>query len=306
MRWPSILLAAFAPSAAGCALSVDDDVSWSGEPATRGDVAVERIVSVTPGAEQAQVRTHVSARFMQLSGGVEPELAELIVGRPRELPALGSCDWREPPPAVQPLPEQATEGCIELLDVGEVLLRAGEAWLPLAARAFPDVGELVSGVVYTSRDSSSDLPLGVPYSIETSGSPLVGSFRLTVDAPAEPWDFRVDGEALDSDALFVVRGEPIELEWVPTGALSGDQLYVDLQPTASTETEPLPPVRCSLDDTGLARVTPDYVDGAGRPTELELVVHRTRRVVVRLPEIDETMVEFDFAVAARLPVVEPE
>jgi hypothetical protein len=241
---------------------------------------------------------------MQLSGGFDQQLAERVVGSPRELPPSGSCEWPTPV-GLDPLPVGATRGSIELLDVGDVLLHAGPSTMPLAARAFPDVGEVVSGVVYTSRDGTTDLPVGVPYLIETSGSPLVSGFRLAVDAPLEPLELQLGGQPIDADDVVVRRGDTLELSWRTAPSAAGDQVVVDLSPLGSDATEwPAEAVRCAFDDTGWAEVRPEFTSWPALPDELDVTVHRLRRVVAHLPEIDETIVEFDFAVSTRASVVD--
>ena len=309
----AVVLATLLP-AVGCTAAVADEIEPSSSLglATRGQVSVERMVSLSALADATVTRTHVSARFMQLSGGIDQTLAERVVAPPRELPEMGSCTGRTAP-TTEPLPPSATQGSIELLDVGEVLLRAGPSTMPLAARAFPDVGEVVSGVVYTSRDGTSELPVGVPYLIETTGSSLIASFSLRVDAPMEPVDLRVGAERLDSEQLVLLRGEALDLEWSTASASASasandaeaDQIIVDVTIPANDSTQPSPAaLRCVFRDTGAARVLPEYLSWPELPDEVELTVHRLRRVHVPLPDVEETIVEFDFAVSARVPVAD--
>jgi hypothetical protein len=307
MRWMIAIAAALLAPATGCTLDVADPAEAGEGPdaaVTRGNVAVERVITVSSPSPELPLRAHVSARFMQLSGGFDQLLAERVVGTPRELPPTGTCEWREPA-GLEPLPPNAAQGSIELLDVGDVMLRAGQSLMPLAARAFPDVGEVVSGVVYTSRDGTADLPAGVPYLIETSGSPLVGGFRLSVDAPPEPLELQLGGILLDSEEVVVLRGDTMELSWRGAEDAANDQIVVDLTPLGSdTLSAASEAVRCAFDDTGSGRVPPEYTSWRVLPDELDVTVHRLRRIVTRLPEIDETIVEFDFAVTTRAPVAD--
>jgi len=303
----SAFAAAVLAPAAGCTLAVGDPIELGESPeavVTRGNVAVERLVTVSTQLPERSARTHVSARFMQLSGGFDEQLAERVVGSPRELPPSGTCGWRTPT-GLAPLPQGSTKGSIELLDVGEVLLHAGQSTMPLAARAFPDVGEVVSGVVYTSRDGTTDLPAGVPYLIETSGSPLVSGFRLAVDAPFEPLELQIGGQPVDGEDVVVLRGDVIELSWRAAPDATGDLIVVDLSPLeADTRDGPIEAVRCAFDDTGSAAVLPEFTSWPVLPDEIDLTVHRLRHVATRLPEIGETIVEFDFAVTTRAPVAD--
>ena len=104
---------------------------------------------------------------------------------------------------------------IELLDVGEVTVVARDtgraATMPLATRAFADVGDLVSGVFYTSRDNGADLP-GGDYRIVASGSQDVERFDVGAEAPDALDEVRVDDDPL-APGLSLEAGEPITLTW---------------------------------------------------------------------------------------------
>ena len=139
---------------------------------------------------------------MRLSTPVDPDLAERLVGSKLDwpvssdpahpIPASGVCrPVGSPPPAAQ-----GALGTIELVDVGDVTLRAGAAVMPLAPRAFPDVGDLVSGMFYTSPDTASDLPAAATYTLEGTGAGLVDRFTVEAEAPPALEDVRIgDGVA---------------------------------------------------------------------------------------------------------------
>jgi len=180
--------------AIGCSAPVVDDVADANGSMTEGVVLVERTT-----AGDGTAKTYVSAKFMRLSTPADPDLAERVVGSKLDLPAAGTCVRVHPDSVGR---AQLSPGGIELFDVGDVTLRAGAASMPLAARAFPDVGDLVSGMFYTSRDSvadlpgdlPSDLPAGGTYTLEGTGSAYVERFAIEADAPVAPEDVLV-GEA---------------------------------------------------------------------------------------------------------------
>ncbi|RLB46136.1 MAG: hypothetical protein DRI90_27670, partial [Deltaproteobacteria bacterium] len=300
---PSLLLAV-----SGCSAAVVDDdaedVETTGAMA-HGNVTVERMASfgtATPG-----LRTYISARFVRLSG-LDVQTAESLVGSAARLdPAapLG-CQWHEimAPSASA----EAIEGSIELLDVGDILLRAGATVTPLAARAFPDVGDLVFGVVYTSRDHSTALPAATTYSIETSGSVFVDGFSMQVEAPDALDGVRFSQPALGPDTqpleggdITLVMGEGLTIQWEPGSPSSGDRIYVDV---ASVDDEPgVAGLRCVFDDRGVG-VVPAPITKLAASGEIEIAIHRHRLVTAKPSGIDEAVVDFDFAVAARALLTE--
>lgn len=297
----SLVLGASLLLATGCTVAVVDEGTAADEDETttaQGNVSVERVVALGEGTVG---RTHVSARFVRVSGGIDQRTAERVVGSARlEQDARGGCSWQQAPVASTP----DAEGSIELLDVGEIVVRAGARALPLAARAFPDVGDLVSGVVYTSRDHSSELPEASTYSIETSGSPLVAGFSVQVDAPSTPAGVfvsqpslvRLGIERLPLEAEFTIEsGEELVVGWDAGRPSLGDRIYLDL--VAAEQGQRL---RCVFEDDGEG-VVPAQLNGFASGAEIDIALHRYRRAMVRRASgvIDEAVVDFDFAVAAR-------
>jgi hypothetical protein len=310
----SLFLAASLILATGCSVAVVDEAG--GEPddnvqasSSQGNVAVDRVVALDDGAVS---RTHVSARFVRVSGGIDQRAAERVVGTARSSDgrlvhdAPTGCSWQETPaPGAPP-----ATGSIELLDVGDIVVRAGSRSLPLAARAFPDVGDLVSGVVYTSRDHSSELPDAVTYSIDTSGSPFVESFSAEVEAPATPVRvylsqprLGLERLPLDADELAFAPGEELTIAWEPGSATAGDRIYLDL---ASVD-EDGALLRCVFEDDGEG-VVPAHLTSFASGVDVDVALHRHRRVSAALKRraggIDEAVVDFDFAVAARAGTLE--
>lgn len=280
-----------------------------------GVVAVERVRT----ADTTQ--TSVGAKFMRHAG--LPEAAERLVGSRLLLPASGECA------AVTDLEDvdveltgggataAALENEVELIDVGDVALatdlilesgigpRAPEPFVVhLAPRAFPDVGELVSGVFYTSPDLAAPLPAPGRYAIEGTGAAESAPFVLEADAPAEPGDVLLDGVSLSRGAA-AVRGADVLVTWGPVAEQrSSDRIYVDVQ-AADGEVH-----RCAFEDTGSA-VLPGSLIAA---PSVAVAVHRLRETAVALPgglesaeigdegEPGRVVVRFDLAVVGRVGV----
>ncbi len=307
MRLLAVLSSLLLPVIGCSAAVVDEDVEdvETTEAMAYGDVAVERTESYGPGT--AGLRTYVSARFVRLSG-LDVQTAESVVGSAARLDPnvpLG-CSWHEgTAPDAAP---DAIEGSIELLDVGDILLRAGSTATPLVARAFPDVGDLVSGVVYTSRDHRTALPAATTYSIEASGSVFVDGFSIQVEAPEALERVRLsqptvglEAQLFDAGDITVVMGEELTIGWEPGSPSSGDRIYVDV---ALVDDEPgAGRLLCVFDDQGTgvvpAAVVSAPVGKLAAGGEIEIAVHRHRLVTAKPSGIDEAVVDFDFVVMAR-------
>jgi hypothetical protein len=198
--------------AVGCSAPVVDDPVDANGGITQAIILVDR-TATTLGAPQ----TNVSAKFMRLSAAADPETAERAVGTRLDLPAVSECALVSPAAGEDMTTALSTLGPIELLDVGDLTMKTEGAAMPLAARAFPDVGGIVSGVFYTSRDSASDLPAPAKYVLEGSGSALVDRFAIEVDAPSIPDDVRVGSAAVSvalSEGVTLDPSAPAVVRWI--------------------------------------------------------------------------------------------
>lgn len=284
----------------GCSAAVDDVDVRADDPAptTHGVVVLEQHVTI----EGDDAQSRVSARFLRLRGGMDRGSAERIVAAPSfDVDAPEGCRLvSDDVTDVEP-----TDGSIELLDVGDVTLHVvddtAEDAVPLAARAFPDVGDLVSGVIYTSRGDTLLLPSASTYLIETSGSAELDGFTVQAEPPEAPRGVRVGGSRSQ-----VVFGEPLELSWdlsAASGRTLSDRVQLELR-TASSEAEVL---RCVLDDDGYASIAwPGALAGpASVGAGLEMTFHRHRRIVATPSSaMDDVVVDFDFSTQARFVVVD--
>jgi hypothetical protein len=296
--------------AAGCSVNVADEGA-EGEP----DANVQGVVHVeSTMSKSGALRTHVSARFLRVSG-IDGRTAEEVVGMPGWLGPRSSSTATAAPiqlgcaevalSKTVPASARPVQGSIELIDVGDIVVHMSDVHMrdramPLAARAFPDVGDLVSGVVYTSRDDQTELIDNGTYLIETSGSASIDGFSIQVDAPAAPSGLRVAGvAAIDGEAMPIVAGQPLPVGWdSPARAGDNDLIFVELVATDAAGDSSL--VRCAFEDDGAAIVPAALTAFAG--AEVDMFVHRYRQTSVKLAGIDEAYVDFDFAVAVQLTV----
>lgn len=296
LRAPILIAAAVVIG--GCSAPVVDDVSDASGAMTDAVVLVERTVSAD-GATQ----THVSAKFMRLSTPADPELAEGMVGSKLALPPVGAC--RRAAADSDGSAALGSIGSIELLDVGDVSLRTGGSVMTLAARAFPDVGDLVSGMFYTSRDAASDLPSAATYTLEGTGSAQVERFAIEADAPAAPEDVRL-GDVMLGDAPAIEEGS-VSVRWRAAGdphsppAAKGPEDLVLVDITAASGAS----VRCTFADSGRG-VLPAWVWSSSElgalPASATVAVHRVRERSFVVPGLDTGAVRFDLSVVGRVTV----
>jgi hypothetical protein len=271
-----------AMSAVGCSGAVAS-TSDASTTSTQALLSVERTASAADPTGSA--RTHASAYFLRMQAGADQGMAARLVGASVVLPPMGQCA------AVEVLGDQgmplASLGPVDLVDVGEVALEASEARATLAARAFPDVVDLVSGVVYTTRDLvANPLPLQGAYTFRISGSQVVPPMELVGRAPGPIDDFAVGGVPLHADAIALPR-DNVSITWRPQPG--ADLVYVEL---ASAEDGPLERVRCTFANSGVGQIAQAALPKAASQT---ITVHVVHREPVAAAGIDSGEIRFDLA-----------
>lgn len=283
--------AALGLAAAGCSTAVVDDSAEATAEHSQGVVIVES-VTAADGSKQA----HVSAKFMRLVGGADQEVAERLVGSRLDLPALGECrDLGEKYPADTSL---SMQGAIELLDVGDVTMSSTSAAMPLAARAFPDIADFVSGVFYTSRDASAELAAPARYRVQGSGSSAVAGFAFDLDSPAPLDEVRLQDEPLGV-GTHVEAGSPLTLRWLSGEAQ--DVIYVDFSAARSSTA-----LRCAFSDSGEGVVPAGALSEAfATPAVVSIAVHRVRLMGLDVPALDSAEARFDLSVLGRVYIDPP-
>jgi hypothetical protein len=310
---------------AGCSPELPEDGSDEDLEAKRtlhAWVVLERVEA------DNRVRTNVSAKFLQIADADVPLALKLVGARPN-VPESGDCVAIADLDALS-LSSDAAPGlsdepaaAIDLVDVGDVSLAVPNLFgntvtvpIRLAPRAFPDIGDFVSGVVYTSPDAAIGLPVPADYEIGGSGSTAVDAFLIDVRAPNAPSGVVVAGYALpdasDADgsepSLVVRAGADIELSWSADqdAGRSADEpageglVYVDIRGVTAH--------RCTFPDRGAAVLPQDVLQEADQDVTLSLhrLVQRSALLrgspAVQLEDAQEATVVFDFARAVRLSV----
>ncbi len=290
------LLAFFGVVVGGCSAPVAaDDITSAAGSTTEAIVLVERSA-----AEGEFVQTNVSAKFMRLASSADLDVAERVVGGSwLELPAAGECIALAPFAAADETEALEGLGSIELLDVGDLSIKAGTTLMPLATRAFPDVGAFVSGVFYTSRDAQSDLPAPARYVVESTGSATLNPFSIEADAPSAPTGVRL-GETSLVDGVVLEEATATTLRWSSGEAAVGDLVYVDLTAPSGTG------IRCAYNDSGEGVIPTNVLTRTtwgALPASIALSVHRIRQGGFAAAGIDAGELRFDLSVVGRATIV---
>ncbi|MBK8257804.1 MAG: hypothetical protein IPK82_34690 [Polyangiaceae bacterium] len=273
----------------GCAATVV-------EPSPDGGTATTTaaLISLQSAARDGkEARTSISAKFLRAPVSADADAIESLVGSDFELPAPGECSVVQDADPVGP--ESPAAFAIELFDVGDVTIRTRASAIPLAARAFPDVGDRVSGMFYTSPDTRGNLPAPGKYIVEGSGSQGVERFSVEADAPQVPSDISVNGTPL-FDGVEWLGGTDLQLSW-RVGENKDDIAYVELI------TENGFTARCAFEDRGRGTVPASLIRGVvfgAAPVGATLAVHRVRQGTFQVPGIDLGEVRFDVSVVSAI------
>jgi hypothetical protein len=244
---------------------------------------------------------------MRLSVASDAEMAERVVGSRLDLPRLGTCMRLPAGGAGEKAASLASLGPIELVDVGDVTMRvrdpiSGPAPIvPLALRAFPDVGDIVSGVFYTSPDAASDLPAGEAYVVDASGSAAIDRFSIEADAPSAPEDVRVGGVLL-TEGITLEDGVSAPVRWRSGDSARGDLVFIDVSGPSGAA------VRCAFKDAGEALVPGALLRSAqlgGNGATATFALHRVRHrgFAPGLAGLDAGEIRFDLSVVGRATLV---
>jgi hypothetical protein len=254
---------------------------------TQAVLSVDRIAAA--GDPGGSARAHASAYFLRLQAGADPNLAARLVGAAHDLPAVGQCEAVGVLSEAMPL---ATLGPVDLVDVGEIALEASSIRATFAARAFPDVADLVAGVVYTTRDMAADpLPDHGTYTFRIAGSSSLPPMTLEALAPGPARDLLVAGVPLRAETLNVRRGDLL-VRWEP--AVGTDLVYIEL---ASLEDGPLDRVRCTFANDGQAMIAASALPRAAAQS---ISIHLVRREGVAAPGLEGGWIRFDLATSGTL------
>lgn len=278
-----VCLCAVGLLAMGCSAELEHYTTDADTGSTHALVSVERSKTVD-GAERAGA----VASFVRIPAEADANALLEVVGLRRGRPPVGQCRSAQTRPTSPPL---SSLGRVELVEAGDVVVTANGSETSLAPHAFPTVTDLVSGVVYTTRDLSSDpLPADEPYTVRATGIGETGALTISRQAPPELEAVTLGGLPL-AEVSDISLAAPVDLTW-SVGA-PGDVVVVEL-----TSSDGAALAVCSFrDDTGAGTVPVGTFDvpGSGR-----LSLHRVRTSEFSAGDVDLGELRFDFEVAANV------
>jgi hypothetical protein len=264
----------------GCTVEQSSYSSDADVGTTQALVSIERTVQARAPEEG---RAEAFAGFLRVPPEADPSVVLKLTGLSRDLPAEGSCSGGRDRDTSIPLAPLTN---VELVDVGNLAVEAGGLTTTLAPRAFPTVTDLVSGVVYTSRDRAADqLPPERSYRVTASGG-FLAPFTAQAEAPSELGFVTVNRAPIEELEELSTRS-PVELTWTPGDAR--DIVYVDV----SSDGGQLAVLCAFRDDAGTASIPAGLLPRAGTG---KLGVHRLRVERFQRDGLEQAELRFDFEI----------
>lgn len=276
-------------TALGCSAELEQYTADADTGSTHALVSVERSADV---GQREAARAGVLAGFVQMPADIDARSLFDLVGLSRPLPAVGQCRTRADAGSAPPL---SSVGHVEFLEAGDVSVATVESRTALAPHAFPTVTELISGVVYTTRDrSAAPLPAGTAYVLHTSGSADVPTLSVEREAPPELETVTIGGVPL-AELHELGTSEPLDVTWA-VGATS-DIVLVELSSADGSSSS----VCAFRDDAGAGTVPGGVFAGLGAG---RVALHRVRAVSFSSAGLDVGELRFDFEIAASVTFTE--
>lgn len=246
-------------------------------------------VAVQPAAPSFTTSLNASAIILRAPAGTDERLVAWLVGADIALPQPDHCE------PVEVLHDESMSlsslGPIDLVDVGEVAIETEGGRVPLAPQAFPNLADLVSGMVYTTRDrAGAGLSDHGVFRLRTSGSASFGPAVLEASSPGTIPGLLIAGRRLTDTPIALPRTD-ISLDWEGS---SDDLVYIDL---ATMDDGPVERVRCTFRDSGHGTL-PASVLPHGQTQRLS--AHKLHKQAVITPGLDGGAFRVDEAVTVSL------
>ncbi len=247
-----------------------------------GMLFVERIEGASaPGVQ-------VGARFLRITG-VRDEALPDLVGIPA-VPQVGVCvEHGVTSPAAAP---DSLRAEVRLLDVGTIRVDSEGRELSLQPRRFPDLWNVVSGVLYNAE---SDMPLGT-WRFRATGADDsgIGGFEVSSRAPDPLANVHVNDALLPlaADASLALDRRATAIRWQRGDA--DDRVAIVFEGNGSLVCGARDEGAYDLDAASTERAR-EIVRGGGTVT-----VHRMRTRPFAMQGLDAASLVFDLALRARV------
>lgn len=286
-----VSVAASSLLALACSGSTSSYTSDADRGTTHAIITVERREAV--GASSVS-QAKAFASFVRTPPDVDAAAVTRVTGLDLDLPEVGDCvigGSNRDSVALSPLRR------VELLAAGDVALETPSGRVELAPHAFPAVTDVVSGVVYTTRDRTAALPAGEPYALSAGGGPFLSPLAVSAEAPPSLTAVALDAAPLDSTSAFLPRES--QLSWRAGSAR--DLVYVKLAGSDAAQGASTCVFR---DDAGRGLIPAAMIPRSG---PIQLSLHRLRSVALGSTPgdgIDVGELRFDFELSAVVALAE--
>ena len=233
---------------------------------------------------------HIGARFVQFSGLPADALPDLL-GTPHVPGATTGCAER----AEATLDAEATHAEARLLDVGTIDVRVGEQALQLEPRRFPDLWNVVSGVIYaTVGELTGD---SWHFSAPGNAASRMAGFDLDARAPEGLAGLSVADQAFAPGAAISIPRHAFSVRWA-----RGDQddgFIVTFEPGGATDQASV--IACAAHDDGSLEVDANWAERIAGLSGSGTVItaHRVRARSFTHAQSDSAVVVFDLSVRGR-------
>ncbi len=255
-------------------------------PRVSGVLFVER----TLGGATEDVQ--VGARFQRVVGLADDALPDLV-GTP-VIPRVGACVERTSPSATTDATAASAE--VRLLDVGPVDVRAGDLPVRLLPRRFPDLWNVVSGVLYGVAPVA--LPQGAwRFTAQGDARSGVGAFDVEGQAPDDLMGVRVGEVPLplpSNSAAVLPRHGALNVRW--NRGYTDDKIAVVFEGAGTMVCGARDEGWLDIDAATMDRVA-DLLRNGGT-----LSVHRLRARPFTATGLDGASLVFDLAVRSHVQV----
>jgi len=259
--------------------------AYDGVTDAEGPSRTEALLLVEGGQASEVSAVQVGARFFTVTGFSDDALPELV-GTPR-LPRQNACEERT-------LPGHVSGGEVRLLDVGAVDVRAGFVDSRMSPRRFPDLWNVVSGVLYGME---GNFAAGTwRFAAPGSASSGIGAFEVSADAPEAIRDVMLNDRPTGlgpGATLNLPRSGPLALRW-SRGTAPEDRVAISFEGATT--------IVCGARDEGALDIDTSWMDRIREIArgDAQVAVRRVRVRAFSVPGADRARLVFDIGTRARL------
>ena len=242
------------------------------------------------GTDPTNGTAHVGARFVQYAGVTSDSLPDLL-GTPHIPGTSTGCSERTDS-AVDSSNGRAE---VRLMDVGPIDVRAGDRMLHLEPRRFPDLWNVVSGVVYaTDGDLPSD---NWHFAAPGNAQSHMPAFDVEARAPEDLVGISIADQAFVANGIVSIPRRGFSIRW--TRGERDDGVIVAFESAGTAEHAST--ISCAARDEGSLDIDNAWADRivALAQSGATVTVHRVRARAFNAPQVDSANVVFDLSIRGR-------